>query len=48
MYDFDFCDWEINDPPLCFECHAFGRSQEWDDKTGWHCRVCNGEREVEQ
>ena len=48
MIDRDFSDCEMHDDPLCFDCHALGRPEEWNEKIGWHCKVCNGEREVEQ
>jgi hypothetical protein len=48
MIERDFSDCETHDDPLCFACHALGRPEEWSATIGWHCKVCNGEREVEQ
>lgn len=48
MIERDFSDCETHDHPLCFDCHALGRPEEWSATIGWHCKVCNGEREVEQ
>lgn len=46
--EYDFSLDELFDPPLCFECHGMGRPQEWDDKMGWRCKVCNGEEEPDE
>ena len=46
MTEYDFSECEINDPPLCFECHARGREETWSDKRGWYCPVCLGLEEV--
>ena len=34
---------ELFDPPLCYDCHALGQPEEWSEKMGWQCKVCNGE-----
>ena len=45
--EYDFSLDELFDPPLCFNCHALGRPEEWSEKVGWRCKVCNGEEEAD-
>ena len=33
MIDRDFSDCEMHDDPLCFDCHALGRPEEWNEKS---------------
>lgn len=46
--EYDYSLDELFDPPLCFDCHAWGRPQEWDSKLGWLCKVCNGTEETDE
>ena len=46
--EYDFSIDELFDPPLCYECHALGQPEEWSEKVGWQCKVCNGEEESDE